>query len=142
MKNTWMNTMIAAAALAVAAGSTASAQTFRAEVPMAFQIAGKTMEAGSYDVRVANGDHLVVVRNRATHESALVAKGAQADAPKAWVDAGEPMIAFECANGSCSLRKLWVGASSAYVFPGPKAPSGNVVASRTEVVTLALVRAR
>ena len=136
MKTNTLRTMLAAAALVVAAG-TASAQTFKAEVPIAFTVGNKTMAPGSYDVRLdsRSGTQMVVVRNSSTHTSAVLASPVRADASKAWVAAGNPMIAFECAGGSCRLSKLWTGSGSSELhFQTPK--------SHGETVTLALIRVR
>ena len=54
MKSSTIRTMIAAAALAVAAG-TASAQTYKAEIPVSFRAADKLMLPGSYEVKVNRG---------------------------------------------------------------------------------------
>ena len=75
MNTNTMKMMIAAAALVVAAGS-ASAQTFKAEVPVAFQVGNKTMAPGSYDVRLSvsgAGATVVVVVVGATVVDVVVA---------------------------------------------------------------------
>src|SRR5580700_2722631 len=53
MKNFTMQLTIAAAALVAVAGS-ASAQTYKAEIPMAFHAGSNAMAAGSYEVVVRN----------------------------------------------------------------------------------------
>ena len=107
MTTTTLRTMIAVAALAVAAGS-ASAQTYRAEVPMAFQAGGKTLAAGSYEVRMGSGavGQMIVIYSPATKTSAALVSVVRADAPKDWLAAGSPWIRFEQAGRVCSLRNL------------------------------------
>ena len=143
MNTTTMRTMIAAAALVVAAGS-ASAQTFRAEIPMAFRVSNKTMAPGSYDFRVTKGavGQMLVISNRETNSSAALVTAVRADPPKAWRAAGAAMIAFSCTAGTCSLRKLWDGSdASTFEFPAPKAASRDLASARTEIVTLSMIKA-
>ncbi len=139
MNTTTMRTLIAAAALVVA--GTASAQTFKAEVPMAFQVAGKTMNPGTYEIRMkdnGNGE-VIALYSRGSGSSALAVAGVTADAPKAWREAGLPKIAFENHGGTYLLRTLWTAEGvEAHQFTVPKTPNG--VISRTELVTLAMVK--
>ena len=143
MKNTLMNTMIAAAALVVAAGS-ASAQTYRAAVPMAFHVGNQNMAAGSYDIRVTGGavGQALIIRNRESSAAAVLVANVRSDPPKTWRESGDPKLAFSCAGDSCTLAKMWDGSSTfAYNFPTPKGPAGSVVAQRLEVVTLSMIKA-
>ncbi len=143
MNTTTMRTMIAAAALMVAAGS-ASAQTFKAEIPMAFRVSNKTMAPGSYDLRLTRGvaGMMLVVYNRTTRSSAALVPSVTADPPKAWRAAGDAKIAFVCSDGACSLRELWDGfGTDAYRFPAARS-AGTLVAQRSEFVTLSMVRTR
>ena len=143
MKTTTMRTLIAAAALVVAAGS-ASAQSYKAEVPVAFQVGSKAMPAGSYHVRLTNSAAgQVVVYNRATKTSAVLVSAIRADVSKSWLASGSPIITLECTDGVCRLGKLWTGSDTfAYQFSTPKAPTGDLVAHRTTVVTLSMINAR
>jgi len=141
MNTTTMRTMIAAAALMVAAGS-ASAQTFKAEIPMAFRVSNKTMAPGTYDLRLtrAASGMMLVVYNRTTRTSAALVPSVTADPPKAWRAAGDAKIAFACTDGACSLRELWDGfGTDAYRFPAPRS-AGTLVAQRSEFLTLSMVR--
>jgi hypothetical protein len=137
MNTTTMRTMIAAAALVVAAGS-ASAQSYKAEVPMAFRVGNKTMAPGSYDLRLAKGaaGQILVIYNQSDHNAAALF-GAVGDPAKASRDA---TVTFECTDGTCSLRKLSDGWSTvSYQFPAQKAP-GTLSARRTEFVTLTMIK--
>jgi hypothetical protein len=141
MNTSTIRTMIAAAALVVAAG-TASAQSYRAEVPVSFRVASRTMPAGSYDIRMtSNGVETVVLYNRSTQTAVAVVSNVRGDAPRQWVAAGDPKLTFSCTGGTCRLSTLFTGSDAfAYSFPAPRPPAGNVVASRTEVVTLSMIR--
>ena len=111
---------------------------------MAFQVGSKTLAAGTYDIHLTSGavGQTLVIRNLNTSTSAMLVTGVRSDAPKTWREAGDPKIAFECIGSSCTLRKLWNGSDSfAYVFPAPKAPAGDLVARRIEVVTLSMMKA-
>ena len=138
MNTTTMKMMIAAAALVVAAGS-ASAQSYKAEVPMAFHVGNKTMAPGSYDLRFAKGTagQILVIYNQSDHNAAALV-AAVTDPPKASRDA---TVTFECTDGACSLRKLSDASGAvAYEFPAQKAP-GTLTAHRTEFVTLSMIKA-
>ena len=115
MNTTTMRTMIAAAALAVVARS-ASAQSYKAEVPIAFQLGHKTMAPGSYDLRLikgASGQILIIYNQSDKTSAALVASvGEPAKASR------EAVVTFECTDGTCSLRKLSGGPGTvSYQFP-------------------------
>jgi hypothetical protein len=142
MKTTTMRTMIAAATLMVAAG-VASAQSYRAEIPMAFRMGDKVMTPGSYEIRVTNSGsgERIVAYNLTSYAAAALGSAVKSDAPKQWRDAGAPKIAFECVDGACSLRKLWDGFAP-YVLNVPAhKPAGELMAHRAEVVTLTMVKA-
>jgi hypothetical protein len=137
-----MRSMFAVAALAVAAGS-ASAQTYKARVPVSFEVSGKTMVAGSYTFYLASGASgapILTVRSDATHRGAVLMANPGADAPKAWKDAGSPVIAFQCVGNNCALEKMWNGQSaSTYAFPRLKVKAAE--SERLASITVALVKA-
>lgn len=141
MKTTTMRWIMAAAALAVAAGS-ASAQTFKANIPIAFEAAGKTMAPGSYEIKpsaLANSNYFVY--NRTDNDAIIIIGGVSRDAPKAWVAEGSPRVTFECLDGRCSLKSIYTGNNgTAQTYASPKAPAGDVVAHRIQVVTLTMVK--
>ncbi|HKE26473.1 MAG TPA: hypothetical protein VKB88_29165 [Bryobacteraceae bacterium] len=128
MKSSTMRMMIAAAALAVAAG-VASAQTYKAEIPLAFRAGNKVMQPGAYDVRVslgATGIASVTIQNRDANSTVLLVPTYGSDAPKRWREAGKPVFAFECAEGQCMLRTFWTGTDlPTYKFPGHIAPKSD-----------------
>jgi len=132
MKSSTMRLMIAAAALAVAAGS-AFAQTYKAEIPVTFRANGTLMLPGSYEVNVSRGFSgitLVTVNNLDEHKRIFVKPTPGNDAPKAWKTAGKPVIGFECVEGRCVLRSLWNGSDVAtYRFPGSITPRSDSRAS-------------
>ena len=139
MKNSTMNLMIAAAALVVAAGS-ASAQTFKAEIPMFFRVGETFLEPGPYQIKVATGTSTQVsVLNLDTHRSVLLIPGSKTDAPKGWRKEGRPKIGFECSGSTCTLNRLWDGQNSlAYAFQVRKLPT--VEARKVDVVTLGMTK--
>jgi len=112
---------IAAAALAVAAG-VASAQTYKAEIPLAFRAGAKLMQPGAYDVRVSLGSTgvaSVTIQNKDDNSSVILLPTYGNDAPKRWRAAGLPVFAFECVESHCLLRTLWTGTDlGTYRFPG------------------------
>lgn len=128
MKSSTMRLMIATAALAAVAGC-ASAQTYKAEIPVSFRAANTLMLPGSYEVRVApgySGIPQVFVRNLDDRKQVVMIAGNGGDVPKAWQSAGKPVFAFECVDGRCVLRNMWNGSdSSTYRFPGSITPHGE-----------------
>lgn len=120
MKRWMMHSMMAAAAVLLAAGS-ASAQTVMAEIPFAFQVGTKVMAPGTYQVQVERGAiaSLVLFRNLETKTSAL-AQFSPADAPKEWQARGTAMMRFACSGAQCVVREMWTGANHSYRFSGPK----------------------
>ena len=141
MKTLTMRLTIAAALVGAAAGS-AWAQHYEAKIPMAFSVGDKQMTPGSYQIFVNTGGSLpmVTVRNTATHSSAILVTRARSDTPKAWRQDGKPVIAFDCLNGNCALRKLWNGRDdSIYQFPGLKLRGAE--AERASLITLPLNKA-
>ena len=112
MKNSMTRWMIAAAALAVAAGS-ASAQNLKADIELTFRAGDKLMQPGNYEVSINQANRVVRLRNLDTNDSAVVIATYGKDAPKAWREQGKPVIAFACSqDGKCSLSHLWNGRES------------------------------
>ena len=129
MKTLTINAIFAVAALTVAAAG-ASAQTYKAAVPMSFQAGDKLMPAGSYELRIihnATGKPMLAVRNSDTHAAVLLNSSPGHDLPKTWRTRSLPVIAFNCAAGSCTLGRMWDGyAASTYDFPAHKISSARV----------------
>lgn len=140
MKNAITHWMIAAAALAIAAGS-ASAQTFKAEIPFSFRAAEKTMQPGSYRISVSKRGDMAsfVLFNADTRTSAILAAGAISSVQKEWRAGAQPVFAFECAASTCRLRQMWDGSGGfAYLFPRGHASAGEV---RVAVIALSPMKA-
>src|SRR5262249_37336172 len=132
MKSMTANVMWAAAALAIVTG-VASAQTYRAEIPFAFQAGNKTMAAGSYQVSMRNGQRgIVIFANYDANQAAVVL--ARAGSEWAAASANEaPAITFECGIGRCALSGLRTGpAQPVLTFPH-RSPGNGEQASVTEV---------
>jgi hypothetical protein len=141
MKTLTIRSMIAVAALAVAAGS-ASAQTFKAEIPMSFRAGDKLMASGSYQVRVetgASGKGVVFVHNLETHDAVALLPGAQSDPAKSWLKQASPVMAFKCFDGACTLGRLWNGETS-FAYNFPMRTRDSVEGRQATVVTLPMLR--
>ena len=110
--------IVAAAALAMAAG-TASAQTLKAEIPFAFEVAGKTLPAGRYDVSQIE-TNVYNLRSTDNRNSVLAEPIARQDPQKAWRISGKPKLAFACSGERCRLVELWNGGATADRFYWPK----------------------
>jgi hypothetical protein len=119
--------MIAAAALAVVAGS-ATAQTYTTEIPMSFRVGNTMMLPGSYQIRIDPRDatKVVYVHNLKTHEMVVTSPGVKEDAPKGWVEHARPALGFECAGRTCALSRMWNGQDRfAYKFSVRRLPAGE-----------------
>jgi hypothetical protein len=128
MKSSMMKVMIAAAALAVVAGS-ASAQTYKAEIPLTFKAGNAVMAPGAYRVDVSSDGVLLRLRNTDTHSAVVVLIQPGGDVSKAWRTSGKPVFAFSCAESSCSLTRMWNGRdSSDYRFSATGNTRGEKVA--------------
>ena len=121
MKTLNMRWLIAAAALAVAAGS-ASAQTYKAEIPLSFRAGRATMLPGAYRIELLPFSGAVVARVSSLDTNRSVTLFAQVDlaTPKEAKDARKAVITFDCNGEKCELTRLWNGVSdSAYRFIEP-----------------------
>ncbi len=143
MKTSTLRWMIAAAALVVAGGS-ASAQTYKAEIPMAFRVGNKLMAPGDYSIRAdAFSTPKVLLHNGTDNTAALLGASYQTDVPKNWREDGSARVIFECSDGNCRIKSLWDG-SNPYVqnFATPRHSGGPLIASRPEIVTLTMIKVR
>ena len=129
MKNSMTRWMIAAAALAVAAG-TASAQSYKADIELTFRAGHTLMNPGSYEVSLLPGSNnsILLFKNLDTKESVMLLPSLGGDAPKEWRAKGKPIIAFQCADeGRCVLTGMWDGTTQyQYRFPTPAARGEHV----------------
>jgi hypothetical protein len=140
MKNLTMRSMFVAAALAAVAGS-ASAQTYKAEIPVSFHVGKRTMTPGAYQLHLATTGNgaLLTVLNVKTSASAILLAAPGADAPKAWRQETGPVISFECLGPNCVLNRLWTGSDiSAYNFSRLKVSAAD--AERIAAVNVTLVK--
>jgi hypothetical protein len=142
MKTLTMRSMIAVGALTVAVCS-ASAQTYKADIPMSFSAGDKQMAPGAYEFKVVSGNTghaFIAVRKADGTTAAMIMPTPGPDAPKAWQKEGNPKIAFNCLGKACSLAQLWNGQDvSVYAFPARKLPKSET--ERLAVVTVGLTRA-
>ena len=139
MKRFTMKSMLAAAALALAAGC-ASAQTMTADIPFTFQVGDAVMGPGTYYVIASQntGSRHLVFRNADTKASAL-AQYSMGDVSKAWKSRGTPLVRFECAGARCALRELWAGYDMpAYNFRGPRL--GREGETRMAVIGMSVIK--
>ncbi|MGO9262849.1 MAG: hypothetical protein ACLQU1_42205 [Bryobacteraceae bacterium] len=141
MKTLTMRSTIAVTALVVAAGS-ASAQTYKADIPMSFLAGNTPMAAGSYDFQVVtrSGHANILVYKADGSATAMLLPFQGSDAPKAWQKERNPKISFNCLGRTCTLGLLWNGRDVfVYEFPARKLPPAE--AERLAVVTVGLTRA-
>ena len=129
MKNSNMRWLIAAAALAVAAGS-ASAQTFKAEIPLAFRAGTTQMAPGAYQIDMLKSNTNVTlarVMNLDTNKAVLVVAPADYNTAIKSKSEGKAVIDFSCSEGRCSLARLWDGRGEfTYKFATPRKHEAQV----------------
>lgn len=121
-KLSWVLAAAMVAALALT-GSPASAADLRADIPFTFQMGGKTLPAGIYQVSTSQGvlgvhgydGGAFVMTNR------LEANGYQ---DMGWQD---PTLVFERKGGDYVLVEVWTGSRN-----GRRLPSGTVAAADNE----------
>jgi len=134
MKRSTMNLIIATAAVLVAT-TAASAQTMKAEIPFAFQAAGKVLPAGVYQVTARSGEAYFSFLNIQEKESVLVVKGVPHDAQQAWKHGTSGVLQFSCSDG-CRLSEIWTNTGApAYTIRGAKPEPGK---SRVAVIRMAV----
>ena len=133
MNNVTKNLTIAMALTALA-GGIASAQSMRADIPFAFRVGEKLMPAASYQLNLT-GDRreALVIRSSDRKTSALAVSSGWTMAAKSWTATKEPMLAFDCGGGRCTLAQLWDGESrDAYTF-ARRQTRGTEHAALTEI---------
>jgi hypothetical protein len=127
MKHTAFRIMIAAAA-AMAAGATASAQSLKAEIPFAFQAAGARMQPGTYWITVGEGtSRYVRITNADTGRKVLALP--QVAAPPTGLAEPQPALTFTCADQRCELSSMRDDRSVVYAFYTGKSAQGVRIAT-------------
>ena len=86
MKTLKFNLLLATAAL-MAASTTASAQTLRADIPFPFTAGKVAMAKGTYELHALPTESLFILRGDAQRSSAIW-KGTREDVPPQWKKAG------------------------------------------------------
>ena len=127
MKNLTTNLMLAAIALAAAAG-VASAQQLKAEIPFGFRAQGTMVPAGTYTITKndTSGMPKFLLRSVASGNSILLMNAIQGDPNKAWEASGAAVLEFECGDSGCALNRLWSNdGRPAYRFSHPNAEKGE-----------------
>ncbi len=126
MKYTATN-LILAAAIALAASTTVSAQgLLKAEIPFAFQVSGTVMAPGTYLVKSYAAESRFQLSNLDTRRSVLALPLAGNDAPKAWRAAGQPKLEFASSASGYVLSRIWTAnGAPAKVFSRPRKHEGE-----------------
>jgi hypothetical protein len=126
MKRTAMNITLAVAALAVAAGTVSAQTTMKAEIPFAFRVGNRVMQAGEYRITLTSGSTPILnLLNLERHQAALLSTAYVNDVPRQWAAAGLPKLAFLCGEGPCTVSQVWVGHGYALAFKPPRGKNGE-----------------
>ena len=141
MTNLTTKWMLAAAAIALAAGS-AAAETYKAEIPFAFRAAGAAMQPGTYVVSIGQSNQrpIPVLRSLDSGSAVLLPNYVFEDATGRVSPKGGSKLVFQCGGGSCVLHELSKpGGTETYQFLGPKPARGDD--SHIAEITLTSVKA-
>ena len=123
--------LLISAAFLTASTWAASDQSMTADIPFSFRAGDAVMAPGNYRFEMLNGNSLVAVSKSSGGEKAMILTSGLQAAPKEWRSAGEPMLAFSCAAGSCSLVRIWTGwDTNAVVLRAPHASGSTLTLIR------------
>jgi len=129
MNSTFKKMTMSVALMAVATGI-AAAQTYRAEIPFAFQVGGKVMAPGNYALRISSQHAIVTLANVDAKDTAMIMANNRERTGKETAGA-PPALTFECGVGRCALSRLRTGVSDTLMFARPK--GGTETAAATEI---------
>jgi hypothetical protein len=131
MKLTALRLTFAAGAL-LAAISTASAQTYKAEIPFSFEARNVHMEPGAYTLTLSRSGGTVLADVHSIDERrSVLALPYYSDSP-ATPQESTPVLTFACAEGRCQLMQMRDTASTVYRFRTSKPTD------RTHITTVML----
>jgi len=139
MTNFTKNTIIAAAALLVAAGM-APAQTIRAEVPFGFRASGTVLPPGAYEVSanyMGSGSPIFHLNNNDAKRSVLAVSYLHDNQKPSSAPAS---LTFACKDTDCVLVQIAPGTGAAYKFWNQSPEKDPKV--RLAVIRAVLVNAR
>jgi hypothetical protein len=116
-------TMMIATAALLAAATTGSAQSLKAEIPFKFEANGARMQPGSYQIRMnhnRSGASTLHILNFDDRRS-IFAMPRSVDRPaRTAANGSDAVLSFECTDGRCALARIWDGSTSLYTFATPK----------------------
>jgi hypothetical protein len=127
MKRTMVTMTFATAAL-LAAAATGSAQSMKAEIPFAFEVAHTRMQPGTYQVGLYRNSGSVPIVRIYNYDD----RGGAMALPLVSDDHAtreDPVLSFECTEGHCVLAKLWDGSGNLIQFATPKAGPATRIAT-------------
>jgi hypothetical protein len=117
------------AAAAVAAVTTVSAESLKAEIPFAFQAKGTRMQPGTYWVALSrSGGSPVFHIYNADSRKGILALPTATDSPAKPVHAN-PILTFACTDGRCVLSSVRTEQAMVYSFESGKAGPGTRIAT-------------
>jgi hypothetical protein len=128
MKTTALRLTFAAAAM-LAAVTTASAQTMKAEIPFPFETRNVHMQAGSYVMTLSHnsGSMLAQIYSVDQHRSVLALPHVSDDPTKP--RNATPVLTFACTEGRCELMQMRDTSATVYSFRTSKPTAGTHIAT-------------
>jgi hypothetical protein len=113
---TSLTTKLTIAAAALFAAGAASAQTMKADIPLAVQSGGKVMAAGRYNVDLRGPAGTVAIRTAGQKTEVLALPTTHIEGK-----GGTAKLVFSCGHEPCYLVQAWSATSdSGLVFRAPK----------------------
>jgi hypothetical protein len=109
--------------LAAGVAGTSYAQAFHvaADIPFAFQTAGKTLPAGHYDFLETSDSEFIHVTGSATGAEVLAPTMARI-ASETHGHAGDTHVVFDVVNGGYTLSEIWESGFDGFLLHATKGP--------------------
>ncbi|HXA53033.1 MAG TPA: hypothetical protein VNV86_22100 [Candidatus Acidoferrum sp.] len=128
MKLTALRLTFAAAAM-LAAATTASAQTMKAEIPFSFEARNVLMQAGSYTVTLSHTSGGMLAEIYSVDQRRSVLALPHISESPLTPQNSTPVLTFACAEGRCALLQMRDAASTVYRFGTSKPTAGTHIAT-------------
>lgn len=103
----------------VISGTTAFAQSqnMKTSVPFDFQVSGKTLPAGQYEIRRLAGEMAGWTMSNVESKQAVLLVSAHSVNPRPQAERAKGALVFRCAGESCALQSLYApGAAAGHAF--------------------------
>jgi hypothetical protein len=128
MKLTALRLTFAAAAM-LAAATTASAQTMKAEIPFSFEARNVHMQAGSYIVTLSRASGAMLAEIYSVDQRRSVLALPRVSENPTTPQSSTAILTFACTEGRCELLQMRDTAATVYRFGTSKPTAGTHIAT-------------